>query len=249
MSGVLAMRGIRGGVGTTTLLAGIGDALHRMGERVLLVDACPENMLGLHFNMPVDEAAGWAQADLQGADWRSAAFAVQEGLVVLPYGQVPGDGPEILESRLRDHAGLWQERIHELSGRFDWVLFDLPQRLPAHVAALMGDAPNVIPLCVLNPDPACHVLLQRRRPAPERTFFLANGFDPSVQLQRDLVQLWSTRLGRKWLSRTVHEDAAVPEALAMKSPIGRYRPESLASADFESLAIWCLAEAGRGGRG
>ncbi|MCX7080649.1 MAG: cellulose synthase operon protein YhjQ, partial [Pseudomonas sp.] len=42
----LSARGVRGGVGNSSLLAALGHALHHLGERVLLVDMCPENLLG-----------------------------------------------------------------------------------------------------------------------------------------------------------------------------------------------------------
>ena len=34
----LVLRGLRGGIGATSLLAGLGIALHEQGERVLLID-------------------------------------------------------------------------------------------------------------------------------------------------------------------------------------------------------------------
>jgi len=44
----LSLRGVRGGVGTSSTLAALGHALHELGQKVLLVDMCPENSLGLH---------------------------------------------------------------------------------------------------------------------------------------------------------------------------------------------------------
>ena len=47
----MSLRGVRGGVGTSSTVAALGHALHALGQKVLLVDMCPENSLGLHFNM------------------------------------------------------------------------------------------------------------------------------------------------------------------------------------------------------
>lgn len=47
----LSLQGIRGGVGTSSTLAALSYALSTLGQRVLVVDMCPENTLGLHFNL------------------------------------------------------------------------------------------------------------------------------------------------------------------------------------------------------
>jgi len=46
-----SLRGIRGGVGTSATLAALAYALQAMEQKVLVVDKCPENTLGLHFNL------------------------------------------------------------------------------------------------------------------------------------------------------------------------------------------------------
>lgn len=245
MPEVLTLQGIRGGVGTSTLTAGLGYALNRLGERVLLVDMCPDNLLGLHYNLPVAEPGGWAQAEATDANWREAAFAIDDGLVVLPYGALPEERVLQLDARLQAAPELWQGRLGGLAPRFDWILFDLPQRLPGHVGAATHSTSEPLSLRVMNVDAGCHVLLQRALGTAAPAFYLANRHDPAVQLQRDLVQLWAAQCGEHWVARTVHEDAAMAESLAMKAPVGRHRPDALASADLDSLAIWCLAQAGR----
>ncbi len=42
----VSLRGVRGGVGTSSTLAALGYALHQLGQKVLVVDMCPENTLG-----------------------------------------------------------------------------------------------------------------------------------------------------------------------------------------------------------
>ena len=249
MTDVLALQGIRGGVGTTSLVAGLGDALHRLGERVLMVDASPDNLLGLHFNLPVDEADGWAHAELAGRGWREAAFEVEAGLVLVPYGLADASQAETMEDRLRAGKGFWEARCAGMGAHFDWILFDLPRGLAAHASAVVGSGLAPLLLRVATLDAGCHVLLQRHGIGSPHGFVVANRHDPAVQLQRDLAQLWAAQLGPRWISKTVHEDAAVAEALAMKSPVARYRPQALASIDLESLAVWCMAQAGRRERG
>ncbi|KYT21060.1 cellulose synthase operon protein YhjQ/BcsQ, partial [Escherichia coli] len=47
---VLGLQGVRGGVGTTTITAALAWSLQMLGENVLVVDACPDNLLRLSFN-------------------------------------------------------------------------------------------------------------------------------------------------------------------------------------------------------
>lgn len=59
---VLGLQGVRGGVGTTTITAALAWSLQMLGENVLVVDACPDNLLRLSFNPPSglgQSDAGW----------------------------------------------------------------------------------------------------------------------------------------------------------------------------------------------
>jgi cell division protein YhjQ len=47
---ILGLQGLRGGVGTTSLTAALGWSLQMLGESVIVVDACPDNMLRFSFN-------------------------------------------------------------------------------------------------------------------------------------------------------------------------------------------------------
>ena len=67
----MSLRGVRGGVGTSSTVAALGHALHALGQKVLLVDMCPENSLGLHFNMDLAPREGWARATLDQQPWTS----------------------------------------------------------------------------------------------------------------------------------------------------------------------------------
>ncbi|MET0890710.1 MAG: cellulose biosynthesis protein BcsQ [Stenotrophomonas maltophilia] len=244
MSTVLAMYGLRGGTGVSTLLAGLADALHALQQRVLLVDMSPDNLLGLHFNLPFIEPTGWARAQMEGSDWRDAAFAVEDGLTVVPYGRLDLGGISAVEQQLAARPELWSQRIEALSADVDWLLFDLPSHLPAHAASILRHARCDMGLQVVNVDSGSHALLQR----PElrdraQDWLLVNRYDPGRQLQRDLMQLWLHDFDARLVPQPVHEDGSAPEALASKLPIRRHAPASLAAADLDSLAVWCLTRA------
>jgi cellulose synthase operon protein YhjQ len=230
----LSLRGLRGGVGTSSLLAATGQALHRLGERVLLVDMCPENLLRLHFNVDVSEPGGWARAMIDGVAWNTQAWDVEPGLSVLPYGRLKLEEQDQIEQRLLSEPILWDRRQASLAEHFDWILFDVPLRLPGH--AHIG--PCALRLRIVEADAACHVLMQQDEASGEH--LLINRFDPVSQLQRDLLLIWSKQYGARLLPLTVHLDEAMREALAFKKPVGAYAESSLAAQDVLSLATWCL---------
>ena len=81
----LSLRGVRGGVGTSSVLAAVGYALHTLGERVLMIDMCPENLLRLHFNLVASEKNGWARAMLDGDDWHVQAWSLAPTLALFQF--------------------------------------------------------------------------------------------------------------------------------------------------------------------
>ncbi|WP_049622888.1 cellulose biosynthesis protein BcsQ [Frateuria defendens] len=246
----LALHGVRGGAGTSSLLAGLGYALHQLGQRVLLVDLCPENLLRLHFNLDLALEAGWARADLDQRPWHEAAYRVLPNLHLLPYGRVSPGEYRSLEQRLAQAPERWAQRRQNLEERFDWVLFDLPQRLPGHVRPFLGHDGCRLQLRTVNVDPACYALLALRGDEPphgER--LLVNRYDPAHPLERDLMQVWLDRYEDRLVPQAVHEDTAMREAMAHQMPVGHHAPHSLAAKELASVATWCLAQVARRGRG
>lgn len=230
---IVCLQGIHGGVGVTTLTASLGAALHRQGKRVLLVELGPDHLLGIHANLAVDDHDGWAVREAAGDDWQAGAYALDQGLYLLPHGYgVPSP---------RSTVAQWRYRLETLSSQFDWVVIDVPMAFSTAwtdlATAGMGMRVGVV-------DPACHTRLMRH--PGDRRRLLVNRYDPSSALQRDILQLW--QLSTEQLSLvpvTVHEDASVPEALAQKLTVGRHAADSLAAANIDSLAVWLTIQAAR----
>lgn len=76
VNGRTGIAGVRGGVGTTTITAALAWSLQMLGENVLVVDACPDNLLRLSFNVDFTHRQGWARAMLDGQDWRERWVAL-----------------------------------------------------------------------------------------------------------------------------------------------------------------------------
>lgn len=237
---VLALGGVRGGVGTSSLVAALGFALRQLGQRVLLLDLCPQNLLGLHCNQALQAIEGWARAERDGGNWSEPLLQVADELYLLAHGRLDGTELGELAQVHAGEPGLWPQRLGQLGRHFDWLLLDLPVAQPGLAMPVLGE--QVRHLCVLEADAACHAMLSLG--ATGEGTLLVNRFDPISQLQRDLLLLWRERLGARLAPQVVHRDEAMAGALAWKSPLGHYGGDSLAAQDVRSLATWCIGQWG-----
>lgn len=212
---LVALQGIRGGVGTTSIVAGLALAAREQGARVLAVDLCQDNLLGIHLGLPHDDPRGWSRLADPAGEWPSALYRYEEGLDLLPHGGAAGVS-----------AGSW---LASVTG-YDLVLLDVPTTgLPSLPCRR---------LLVVNADANCHVRLHRHRwEADER--LLVTQFTSRRALQQDLLDLWQAG-GLPLLNLRLHRDEAMAEAMAAKQPVGRHAPASLIAHELSALASWCL---------
>lgn len=235
---VIALQGVRGGTGATSVTAALAWALQQLGESVLAIDLSPDNLLRLHFNMPFELSRGWARAQLDGSDWRQGAMRYCKKLDFLPFGCLNEPEQRQVDQQQSEIPGYWQDFLAQLraSGVYRWILLDIPAGRERLIQQQLALADGV--LMVLNPDANCHTRLYQQ-PMPTGCHFLINNYSSASQLQPDLHQLWIQTLGGL-LPMVIHRDEALAEALAAKQPLGEYRPESLAAEEILTLANWCL---------
>ncbi|HFZ8994690.1 TPA: cellulose biosynthesis protein BcsQ [Citrobacter freundii] len=230
---ILGLQGVRGGVGTTSITAALGWALQILGENVLVVDACPDNLLRMSFNVDFAHRDGWARALLDGRDWRDAGLRYTTQLDLLPFGQ--------LTAQERQPSGQLNAICNALqtlraSQRYSWILLDLPydaSALTQHLVALCDHT-----LAIVNADANCHIRLHQQA-LPTGAHILINDLRIASQLQDDLYQVW-LQSQRHLLPMVIHRDEAMAESMAMKQPLGEYRSDSLAAEEIVTLANWCL---------
>ncbi|WP_129543520.1 cellulose biosynthesis protein BcsQ [Serratia sp. 1D1416] len=235
---VIALQGVRGGMGTTSVTAALAWALRQLGESVLAIDFSPDNLLRLHFNTPFELARGWARAERDGESWAAGAMRYDENLDFLPFGRLnPAERLDVQQQCL-DNPGRWRDNLAQLvaGARHRWILLDAPagDGVLAQQALRLADCVFVL----LNPDANCQVRLHQQA-LPEGCRFLINHYSSASRLQQDLHQLWLQTLSGL-LPVVIHRDEALAEALAVKQPLGEYRPESLTADEVLTLANWCL---------
>lgn len=233
---ILGLQGIRGGVGTTSITAALAWSLQLLGESVLVIDACPDNLLRLSFNVDFENRNGWARAVLDGHDWRDAGMRYTSQLDVLPFGTLTASEWDTLHQHDALNQLLPLLQVLKTQQHYHWVLVDLPHGFSPLTRQFISQCDHVF--TVIKPDINCHIRLHQQ-PLPAGAHILINDLRIGSQLQDDLWQIWlqsQTRI----LPTTIHRDEAVAECLASKQPLGEYRSDSLAAEEMVTLANWCL---------
>ncbi|EAB7867508.1 cellulose biosynthesis protein BcsQ [Salmonella enterica subsp. enterica serovar Leoben] len=234
---ILGLQGVRGGVGTTSLTAALAWALQILGENVLVIDASPDNLLRMSFNVDFVHQGGWARSLLDGQDWRDAGLRYTSQLDLLPFGQ--------LTAQERENPQTWQETLGEIgsaiqalkaSGRYSWILLDLPYGTSPLTRQLVSLCDHT--LAIAQVDANCHIRLHQQA-LPAGAYILINDLRIGSQLQDDLYQVW-LQSQRRLLPIVIHRDEAMAECMASKQPLGEYRSDSLAAEEVLTLANWCL---------
>lgn len=234
---ILGLQGVRGGVGTTSITSALAWALQILGENVLVVDASPDNLLRLSFNVDFVHREGWARAILDNRDWRDAGMRYTSQLDLLPFGQ--------LSAQERENPQEWQDRLGGVcegisalkkSGRYSWILLDLPSDTSPVTRRWVSLCDHT--LAVVKADTNCHIRLHQQA-LPTGAHILINDLRIGSQLQDDLYQIW-LQSQRRLLPMIIHRDEAMAECMASKQPLGEYRSDSLAAEEILTLANWCL---------
>lgn len=234
---ILGLQGVRGGVGTTSITSALAWALQILGENVLVIDASPDNLLRMSFNVDFVHQGGWARSLLDGQDWRDAGLRYTSQLDLLPFGQLTVEEQE--------NPQTWQERLNGIgsgiqalkaSGRYTWILLDLPYGASTLTRRLVTLCDHM--LVIANVDANCHIRLHQQA-LPAGAHILINDLRIGSQLQDDLYQVW-LQSQRRLLPMAIHRDEAMAECMASKQPLGEYRSDSLAAEEVLTLANWCL---------
>ena len=159
---VIALQGIRGGVGTTSLTAGLAWALEQLGESVLAIDFSANNLLRFHFNMPAQNGRGWARAELDDQAWHRGAMQYLPKLAFLPFGTLQAAEQDSLVHRLSHVPTFWQDNLRQLAERahYRWVLLDLPATSHSVAVQQALAIANTV-FQVITPDANCHIRLHQ----------------------------------------------------------------------------------------
>jgi cellulose synthase operon protein YhjQ len=231
----VVFQGIRGGTGTTSTVAAIGDALQSLDESVLLIDLSPSNLLSLHFGISPSDPRGWARTSVDGGFWYESTYEIKAGLHLLPFGLLTEAERRQVRGSAQSLAATGPEELAGLSSQYSFILIDLPSNASATTPWTSGCDFQIM---TAEADPAsCALLFKLPKDAQRR--YLITRYDPISRIQRDIRLLWQAQLGSSLLPQVVHRDASMVEALGYRQSVGSYRPNSLAAQDALDIAMWC----------
>lgn len=233
---VIALQGVRGGAGTTSLTAAFAWALNQLGEQVIAIDLSADNLLRMHFNMAVGQSRGWLRAVFDQQPWQQSALRYAPGLDFIPAGRLNEDERMDFIRQPEKYSHAWAAQCEALKRLYPWILLDVPAGDTPWTRAMLALADRV--LMVVTPDANCHTRLYQQTFLPD-SLFLLNQFSPVSKAQQDLHQLWVNSL-KNFIPLTLHRDEAIAEALLHKQPLGEYRPHALAAEGMMTFANWAL---------
>lgn len=217
---VVAVVSPKGGVGKTTLSAGLATVLRLQGGQTLAIDLDPQSALQYHLQVSPD-VAGMGNASLLGENWRSLLLPGSAGTQLLPYGMLNDEERRTLE-RFLDSDPQWLARqlAHMDLGERDVVVIDTPPGRTAYLEQVLTVADHI--LVVATADAASYQTLDqmerllstsRPRSTPFTCSYVINQFDASRAFSRDMLVVLERRLGRQLLG-VVNVDHDISEALA-----------------------------------
>lgn len=250
---ILSVVSAKGGVGKTTLAAGLSLALSRT-RKVLAVDLDPQNALRLHLGANAADMDGLARASLQGRPWQSSLFQSNGGgPLVLPHGNLNESDRDALEVHMSSHPEWLGAGLRGLPpGLADVVVLDTPPG-PSLYQQQALRAANLV-LVVVQADPASYATLPAMETILDRyctgrdgffgAHYLLNNVNSGSTLSRDVVRAVRSSLGERVVPIVVHQDEAVREALAFDQSVLQYAPHGEATRDILQVSQWLAQQMG-----
>lgn len=234
----------KGGVGKTTLAANIADRLAHLGWRVVVVDFDLQNLLRLHFAIPLSHTDGLATPVLRNRSWPEICRLTPSGIAILPFGTITNNDNLRFQAFLRETPTWLPERLESLMRDPELlVIADTPpgpspylteiEPLAAvKIAVLLSDAASIAQLPKIQ---AGQFYTDIGRPGAVPISYIINQVDLRRRLNRGVQDILKTKIGDEMLG-TVHQDEAVAEAIACQQLVAEFAPGSGATEDYTVIA-------------
>ena len=236
---IVALCSTCGGVGRTTVTAGLSSALGRKGRRVLAIDLDPQNMLGLHLGINL---LSDGLATSSGDTWMETSWRTSDGVDFVPFGNPSADVAWQLEVELKRDPGWLSQRLSRLDFPDEGIVLIDSARLPSRWGEAARHAADLT-LFLGHPDPGSlggFDALSRGSKSQDNIAFLLNDVDPTRTLHRDALLLARNRWPDTCLQYPIHRDEAMAEALAHGQSIFDYATRAQAAHDLQGVATWLL---------
>ena len=240
---VVVVVSLKGGVGKTTLAAGLASRLRLEGGRTLAIDLDPQN--ALHYYLGVEQGeSGSGSLNGAGHPWHDRLHPGFDDALLLAYGVLGDDENHALMHAMHEDRHWLARQLDSMDlGASDVVLIDTPTGSTASLAQALDVADEVIVVTTADAasfntlDPIERLLnAPHARAASSHCTYVVNQFDVSREFSRDMLEVFKRRLGQQLIA-VVPLDNTLGEALAY----GR-NPMSAAEPSPASEGVLQLAE-------
>ena len=237
---VIAIVSANGGVGKSTVAAGLAKTLRHLGGRVIAIDLDPQNALSSHLGI-TRPAPGLIQLKEQDADWsahRLPGFSESE---CLPFGTGELNDRRLLRQMLLEDADWLNQHLASMNlSENDIVILDTPSGATVYSQQALDAADLVLVMTVADAASylALDTMTQWLETSPrraQRQRYVLNQRDDSRAFSRDMGVLFQRRLGANLIG-TIHLDHQFNESLAYGRDLLQYAPESIGCQDILSLS-------------
>jgi cellulose biosynthesis protein BcsQ len=223
----LAVFSFAGGVGKTSLVAGLGRALAARGERVLLADLSPFGLLPFYFGA----------REIKPGVWRTFSGGAGDPPIRVLTADTEREGgdPEFLRQEVARAA---QDASRVLIDVATGSAAILRQALQLSSVVLVPVVPDMTSVVTLQALEQFFRGQEGQTGRPPQVWYVLSQFDASSRLQTDVREFLRQQLGERLLPMAIHRSAAVSEALAEGMTVLDYAPNAPAAEDIVSLAAW-----------
>nr|WP_256357456.1 cellulose biosynthesis protein BcsQ [Pseudomonas sp. PDM26] len=237
---VIAIVSANGGVGKSTVAAGLAKTLRRPGGRTIAIDLDPQNALSSHLGV-TRQVPGLIQLKEQGADWsahRQPGFGDSE---CLPFGTGEVNDRRLLKQLMLEDSDWLNQHLASMDlSENDTVILDTPSGATVYSQQALDAADLVLVMTVA--DAASYLALdtmtqwlETSRRRAQRQRYVLNQRDDSRSFCRDMGVLFRRRLGANLIG-TIRLDHQFNESLAYGRDLLQYAPESIGCQDILSLS-------------
>ncbi|MBN3862440.1 cellulose synthase operon protein YhjQ [Pseudomonas frederiksbergensis] len=237
---VIAIVSANGGVGKSTIAAGLAKALRRPGGRTIAIDLDPQNALSSHLGI-TRQVPGLIQLKRQDADWGAHCLPGYGDSECLPFGTDEVNDRRLLKQLMLEDPGWLSQRLASMNlSENDTVVLDTLSGATVYSQQALDAADLVLVITVTDAasylalDTLTQWLEKSRRPAQRHSYVL-NQQDDSHSFSKDMAVLFRRRLGTDLIG-TIRLDHQFNESLAYARDPLQYAPYSIGSQDMLSLS-------------
>ncbi len=225
----LAVFSVVGGVGKTSIVAGISRALSSAGERAVLVDTAAYGMLPFYFgarDSPFGSVRVFSQGDAGSAPVHLFSYDSESGIEF---------GTPSLLDRMIGVASEADRLILDIATASTGMARELFHLMGVVLVPIAPDLRSVVSIASVE---GIFEQIAHEAGRSVKVFFVLNQFDSSSATHRELKDKLRRQLRGSLLPVEIRCDAAVNEALAAGMTVLDYAPNSSVSEDYRRLADW-----------